>query len=319
MNVMKGSIRVGQAVAVAAGVFWVPPGAAAQQVADSAFTPLVARPAYAAGSGPVVYIDAAHHNFHTADGRYYTFATLLRRDGYVVRSNRSAFSSRSLAAMDVLVISNAMHEQSANNFAPLPNYSAFTPGEIAAVERWVRQGGSLMLIADHMPIAGHAAALAAAFGLRFQNGFAFDSAGNGRTTFRRSDGLLRSHVITDGRVSSERIDSVTTFTGQVFRADPNVDAAPLLLFPPKSQLLLPRVAWVLSDSTPRIPADYQLQAAAVRHGRGKVAVFGEAAMFSAQLSGPDRRPMGMNHPIAAQNYRFALNTLGWLTADLPRR
>ena len=45
--------------------------------------------------------------------------------------------------------------------------------------------------------------------------------------------------------------------------------------------------------------------------------FGEAAMFSAQLSGPEERPMGMNDPSAAQNYRFALNVLRWLS-EAPR-
>lgn len=35
-------------------------------------------------------------------------------------------------------------------------------------------------------------------------------------------------------------------------------------------------------------------------------------MFSAQLAGEERIPMGMNRPEAAQNYRFALNVLRWL-------
>jgi hypothetical protein len=47
-------------------------------------------------------------------------------------------------------------------------------------------------------------------------------------------------------------------------------------------------------------------------GRGRVAVFGEAAMFSAQLAGPERRPMGMNAPEAPQNPRFLLNLVRWL-------
>ena len=68
---------------------------------------------------------------------------------------------------------------------------------------------------------------------------------------------------------------------------------------------------VVKDGELRTPD--LMQGALVRHGRGRVAVFGEAAMFSAQLSGPEERPMGMNHPSAAQNYRFALNVLRWLS------
>jgi hypothetical protein len=43
-----------------------------------------------------------------------------------------------------------------------------------------------------------------------------------------------------------------------------------------------------------------------------VAFFGEAAMFSAQVAGREKRPMGMNAPMAEQNSQFALNTLHWL-------
>jgi hypothetical protein len=299
-----------------AALIWTP--CAAQQVADTAYAPPLGTPEYQAGRGPKVAIDAAHRNFHTAEGRYLTFANLLRRDGYVVESNRQSFTQDMLDAIDILVISNAMHQQSDTGFAPLPNFSAFTSDEIAAVEAWVRRGGSLLLIADHMPIAGHAEALAAAFGLRFQNGFAFDtSSGAGSTTFRRSDGTLPASVIADGRGPNERVDSVTTFTGQAFRTDPNIDAEPLLVFPEGFVLLLPQVAWQFSESTPRISAAYLLQGALVRHGNGRVAAFGEAAMFSAQLGGPQRVPMGMNDPAAAQNYIFALNVMHWLSGRLP--
>jgi hypothetical protein len=250
------------------------------------------------------------------DGRYQSFAQLLQRDGYRVRSNSASFDAASLEMMDILVIANAMHSQSERGFAPLPNLSAFTDAEIVAVQRWVADGGSLLLIADHMPIAGHAQALAAAFGVRFHNGFVFDADGAGRITFRRSDGTLGRSDVIEGRDSTERVDSVTAFTGQGFRLDPGVDADPLLTIPEQYTLFLPSVAWEFSDSTPQIPAAYLLQGALLRHGRGRVAVFGEAAMFSAQLAGPEERPMGMNHPSAGQNYRFALNVLRWLSEGL---
>ncbi len=309
---MKTGIEVHAAGIATILTVWGAP-AAGQQIPDTAFTPPIDQPAYDTGTGPRVFIDAAHFNFHTADGRYYTFAQLLRRDGYVVESNEVSFKKAVLDRMDALVISNAMHQQSEADFAPLPNLSAFTDEEIKAVEAWVRDGGSLLLIADHMPIAGHAEALAAAFGIRFQNGFAFDAAGNGLTTFRRSDGSLPASRIADGRSSTEQVDSVTTFTGQAFRLDPSVRAEPLMLMPEGYTLWLPEVAWQFDESTPRIPADYLLQGVLVRHGQGRVAAFGEAAMFSAQLAGPDRRPMGMNEPRAGQNYRFALNVMHWLT------
>jgi len=126
-------------------------------------------------------------------------------------------------------------------------------------------------------------------------------------------------TVLDGRNSSDRVESVTTFTGQGFRLDPDVDGVPLLTIPEQYTLLLPSVAWEFSESTARIPAAYLLQGALVRHGLGRIAVFGEAAMFTAQLSGPQQRPMGMNHPKAPQNYLFALNIMRWLSEGKKRR
>jgi hypothetical protein len=59
-----------------------------------------------------------------------------------------------------------------------------------------------------------------------------------------------------------------------------------------------------------------LQGAAVCHGRGRIVVLGEAAMFSAQLAGPQRIPVGMNMAEARENYRLALNVMHWLSGRL---
>ncbi|MCA1635955.1 MAG: hypothetical protein LC802_20255 [Acidobacteria bacterium] len=51
------------------------------------------------------------------------------------------------------------------------------------------------------------------------------------------------------------------------------------------------------------------QGATLRSGKGRVALFGEAAMFTAQLAGPNRVRFGMNAPEAPQNAQFLLNVL----------
>lgn len=223
----------------------------AQQIPDTAFAPPMGAAEFPAGSGPRVVIDAAHLNFHTADGSYATFATLLRRAGYRVESNGLRFTRTMLDEADILVVANAMHPQSRDDWAPLPNLSAFSDEEIAAVEAWVRDGGSLLLIADHMPLAGHSETLAAAFGIRFLNGFALDRAtGRGRITFRRADGSLPSSLLANGRGPDERVDSVTTFTGQAFRVDPAVSAEPLLVLSQDHDVVLP-ISWHGSSPNPR--------------------------------------------------------------------
>ncbi len=40
-------------------------------------------------------------------------------------------------------------------------------------------------------------------------------------------------------------------------------------------------------------------------------------MFSAQVSGAERRPMGMNMPTARGNPQLLLNIMHWLTGLLP--
>jgi hypothetical protein len=286
-----------------------------QQVPDSGFAPPISRPAYAQGRGPVVAIDEAHHNFHTATGRYFAFARLVERDGYVVKRGRSRFTPAALDSVSILVISNALSDSTAEWH--LPTAPAFTASEVAAVRDWVAAGGALLLIADHMPMAGAADSLARAFGVHFIDGFAIDDKTGGifdhvRTASDSGLGSLASHAITNGRNGAERVERVRVFTGQAFRV--TAQAAPLLTITGASILMfLPDTAWQVGPRTPRSSAQGLLQGAVLRHGRGRVAVFGEAAMFSAQLAGAERRPMGMNDPRAGQNPQFVLNVMHWLS------
>ena len=287
----------------------------AQQVADTAYAARVAAPAYAAGAGPVVLLDEAHTNFHTLDGRYLVFGRLLARDGYQVRPSRVPFTAAALAGARVLVIANALHASNAGRWE-LPTPSAFTSAEIAAVRHWVQAGGSLLLIADHMPFPGAAGELAAAFGIHMLNGFAYDSTRTiSKFTYTRAGGRLAEHPITSGRTAAERIDSVVAFTGQAFRVD--APGRALMTLATGTIVLEPRVAWQFDATTPAERGDGLLQGAVVPFGTGRVAVFGEAAMFSAQVTGAQRNPMGMNDPAAPQNAQFLLNVMHWLTGVLP--
>jgi hypothetical protein len=162
-----------------------------------------------------------------------------------------------------------------------------------------------------MPFPGAAGPLAAESGILMGNGFALDPrTQDGRFRFARTDGSLADHPITRGRNTAERVDSVVSFTGQAFRFVGKGEA--LMTLGSGVDLLMPQVAWQFSTLTPRLAASGMLQGGVVRFGRGRVAAFGEAAMFSAQVAGPDRIPVGMNDPSAPQNPRFLLNVLHWL-------
>ncbi|MFN7945349.1 MAG: DUF4350 domain-containing protein [Blastocatellia bacterium] len=283
----------------------------AQQVADTDYRPPIERPAYGQGKGPLVLIDEAHFNFHTASGRYLPFAELLRRDGFVVKGSAAKFSRDSLREAKILVIANALNERNGKGDWSLPTPSAFTDDEVAAVREWVQSGGALLLIVDHMPFPGAADKLASAFGIRFSNGFArSDKTQGGPDIFRRADGSLADHPITNGSVAAEKIDTVASFTGSAFRVEGA--ARPLMTLSDSFVSLEPEVAWQFTEQTKRVPLKGWLQGATLNAGKGRVAVFGEAAMFSAQLAGPQRQPMGMNAPAAKQNHQFLLNVMHWL-------
>jgi hypothetical protein len=292
------------------------PRASGAQVADRGFSFPVVRPAFAPGTGPKVLFDEAHLNVHTADGRYAPFVDLLRRDGFVVEPNRSQFSGESLAPAKILVIAVALAPKNKNLDWTLPARSAFSKREIDAARNWVREGGSLFLIVDHMPIPGVATDLAREFGVFMVDGYATDrTCSVDEFSFQRSDGTLADHPVTRGRDAAERVDSVRTITGGAFRL--SGAATPVLLLGAETVVLLPRRAWEFSEDTPRIPGDGLAQGAVLSFGQGRVAVFGEAAMFSAQVSGKQRRPLGWNMPTAKQNPQFLLNVMRWLSRILP--
>ena len=290
-------------------------GASAQQVADPAVDITVARPAFAASAGPVIAIDGRHRNFHTLNGRYAPFAAVLRADGFNVRDMAAPFSADSLASVAVLVIANAAPPEGADPAAD-PQQSAFSPEEIAAVKGWVERGGALFLIADHMPFAGAAADLAKAFGFTFANGYvSIPREGPLPDLFGPGGAVLVADPVLQGMEPEDRVSVVGTFTGSAFTPPPG--ARPILVLPPGSRLLTPDAAGVISNEGPGRDVGGALQGAVMRVGEGRLAVFGEAAMFSAQLAGPERLPIGFNNPRAPDNKQLLLNLVHWLAGALP--
>jgi len=286
---------------------------AAQQVPDKSYEPKIENPMYTQGEGSVILIDQGHENFHTKDGNYWAFAHLLERDGYRLGAHEGKFTKESLEKGKILVVSNALNKVNIGKWY-LPTPSAFSSKEIDEVKNWVAQGGSLFLIADHMPMAGAAEALAAAFGFKFTNGFVFNTTSNSGTAyFKIADKTLQPSIITEGRNANEAISEVVSFTGQGFQIPDK--AKPVLNFGDSYVNLLPDTAWVFKD-IPRTPVKGWSQGAFMKHGKGRVVMWGEAAMFTAQLAGPNKRKFGMSLAIAKENYQLLLNIIHWLDGRL---
>ena len=301
---------------------------AGQEISDSLFLPTIVKPAYALNKGPVVIVDEGHFNAHVVEGSDRPFLEFLRRDGYKVRRSRSRFSRDSLDTAQILVIPMPLSKRNqvrgdSTNW-DLPNPSAFSHDEISSVRDWVIDGGALFLLSDHMPFAGASIELASAFGIQFSNGYARDTLHytlqSGPIIFSRSEGLA-NHPITNGRSVSERIDSVTTFGGSAFKSEGELD--PLLIFGPSVISLEPSVARKFTPETPRIPVGGWFQGAVLCYGKGRVAFFGEAGMFFAELRWLGMRTndheYGETSPGAEQNPQFLLNVLHWLSGLLEEK
>jgi hypothetical protein len=274
------------------------------QRADPDFDTRVARPAYTE-KHPTVLFDEAHHNFHTAGGRYKPFADLIASDGYKVVPNREPFTRSSLKKTDVLIIANALGAEGMGS--PGAAKPAFTDDECAAVRDWVHDGGALLLISDHPPMGSAAAGLAQRFGVVMSQGVAVDPKNSGENpsllVFSRENTLLGDHPITRGRDDSERVGRVMTFTGQS------------LLGPEGSVAFLKLGATATDDGRPGgkpLPTSGRSQGLAMPYGKGRVVVLGEAGQLSAQILGPTRAPMGMNVP-GIDNRKMALNIMHWLS------
>lgn len=283
--------------------------ALAQQIADVHFNTRVEKPAYSKNY-PRVMFDEAHNNFHTVSGRYKPFAELLFSDGYQVVVNRKPFAKESLRTFKVLVIANALGAEDMDDDGA--DQPAFTDEEADAVRDWVRGGGSLLLIADHAPFGAAAESFAKRFHVTMSKGFVRDPDHSqpdapGALIFSRENKLLLDHPITQGRAETERIDRVQAFTGQALKggegaisflklAETAVDAADRL-----------------AEKTVSVAG--QSQGLAIKFGKGRVVMMGEAAMLSAQVSGSENRPMGMNVP-GSDNKQLVLNIMHWLTGLL---
>ncbi|MGB0177246.1 MAG: nuclear transport factor 2 family protein [Owenweeksia sp.] len=255
-------------------------------------------------NGPCVCIDAAHTNLHTIESNFKPFALLLREHGYQVKGINTIFSSKaSFGDCRVLVISNALHSSNQGSWQ-LPTPSAFTKEEISTLEQWVKDGDSLWLIADHMPFAGAAKELAARFGFDYSNGFAQMVKGtNGNDHFSKEQGTLEEHETT------AEVPYVVSFTGSAFRYPEK--AEPLMVFTAEDVSREPEVAWQFDENTKRVDLKDYAQAALMKYGKGRLAVFGEAAMLTAQIANGQFKA-GFNSPQAPHNARFLLNVLQWL-------
>lgn len=292
----------------------------ARQKADPSYQPGVARRTWTTGS-PRVLIDDGHWNEYTAVRGYAPFARLLFSEGYFVVDKGNGAMKEVLDTVDVVVIANALGLRGvirqvglvANIRLDAIAADAFTDQEVEQLETWVREGGSLLLVADHAPAGRATRSVADRFGVTMRDGYVFDPERSEPYSpafliFTRQSKTLAYHAITEGPSRGEAVNRVVTFSGQALEGPRHA-----------TQLLtLSHTAFESSGAAANLedrkPVGGLAQALAFVHGRGRVVVVGDAAVLTSQLmsGGGVTQRIGLQWP-NSDNERFARNIMRWLS------
>jgi hypothetical protein len=281
------------AIALAVRAVWPGPDV------DPQYAPAVAVPTWSAGDGPAVLFDDGHLNPYSSAKGYAPLAALLRADGYTVRTDDNAGRAEVLRRAKLVVVANPLDGLGLLRQAGLRagrDIAAFAGAamiatEMDTLEAWVRNGGSLLLVADPAPFGAAAAPLAERFGVQMLDHEVADPdyALPGEPTivqFNREAGRLGDHPILSGGDGVGLLVRVVAFGGQALRYGP--EATPLLRLGPDAAM-----------------------AVAVEAGRGRVVVLGDADLLSAVRIDAGR-VAGLPWP-DADNTTFARNVFRWLS------
>jgi len=270
---------------------------------------------------PVILFDIGHHNYGVTK-RIAIQSWLMEKD-FIVREWDSVFDATSLEQIDIVIIRSALDDSNENeeNWR-LPTLSAFSADEIQVLHEWTKEGGALLLILEHMPMAGAGKELARRFDVEVSDGFVVDTSimegyreedigFAGWLEFTRQSGFLASHPITNGSNTSDAIDLLATDVGCAFFLPSG--ATSLLTLGSSVLSLLPEVAWEFDVAMPYKDVSGWSQAAVMCVEKGRLAILGDAMLFIApEMSESDREI-----EVCEQHPQFALNLLSWLAGQAP--
>jgi len=275
----------------------------------------VENPMYEPSKGPVILLDAAHHNFHVTEGFIEPFAELAASDGYQARVGASEFTPEYLRSFDIVMIITALPFEFTSK-TEVTTETTFTGSEIEALYDWVSSGGSLLVFSEHAPFDQAINPLLNRFGVTSSVGTIADPmhydkelGRDGWVVFSQENGLLNAdHPIVKGRDESETVNSVVAFGGSALTG-----AAYVNIFR-------------LSDTAEnrRHPTGVgpvgmgDSQALAGELGEGRVLVFGDSNGFTAMnFDGEDGLVVSLGMNTKPHSWKqMVLNSLHWLSRDL---
>lgn len=278
-------------------------------------------PAFNDVARPVIVFAEGHNNFgDNRDSFSAEMQQFLASEGFDLKQHMGAITREALKGVSILHTDNALAPENQDNWT-LPTPSAFTPEEISIIYDWVHDGGSLLMVIEHMPFGGSYEDLANAFNVETSNGFAVDKRllngyseetidDAGWFVFRQDNGELGDHPILTGRQPHERIEFVAASVGSAFRLPEH--AVSLITFGSNAISLEPSVSWRFDSATPRRSVSGWSQGGVMEVGKGRLAVLGDNFLIipPSQLEGEKEVVFGRYNP------QFTVNVYRWLSGQL---
>ncbi|VUX56185.1 conserved exported protein of unknown function [uncultured Woeseiaceae bacterium] len=270
---------------------------------------------------PVIVFAEGHNNYSERDS-FADMEEFLAKEGFDLKQHMGAITREALKGVSILHTDNALapENQDQDNWT-LPTPSAFTPEEISIIYDWVHDGGSLLMVIEHMPFGGSYEDLAKAFNVETSNGFAVDKRllngyseetidDAGWFVFRQDNGALGDHPILTGRQPHERIEFVAADVGSAFRLPER--AVSLMTFGSNAISLEPSVSWRFDSTTPRRSVSGWSQGGVMKVGKGRLAVLGDNFLMipPSQLKSEKEVVFGRYNP------QFTVNVYRWLSGQL---
>ena len=272
---------------------------------DPNFSTKVEKPNFETETGPLIVIDDVHNNCFITTGLILPLLELLKSDGY-----RIDFSGRQLdlAALDQADIFLVITPMSSAYTDFEENYTeAYSPEELEALERWVREGGSLIVFSEHFPFDIAVSGLLETFGISTSIGVTIDhdfsNESAGEIVFE-GERLDKRHPIVAGKRS---VTKVASYGGSALSGDGYTNIMKLS----DHSMNISR-NWMGVEGGPLGRGNSQ--GLAGFYGDGRIAAFGDSNGFAAMIFEDDisKAFVGMNDE--TYDWRnLVLNAFDWLS------
>lgn len=274
---------------------------------DPNFTTKVEKPSFETENGPLIVIDEGHNNFFITTDLIQPLLELLKSDGYRIDFSRGQLDSAALDQADIFLVITPM-SSAYTDFEE--NYSeAYLSEELAVLERWVREGGSLIVFSEHFPFDIAVSGLLETFGISTSIGVTIDhdfsNESAGEIVFE-GERLDKRHPIVAGKRS---VKKVASYGGSALRGDGYTNIMQLS----DHSMNISR-NWMGVEGGPLGRGNSQ--GLAGFYGDGRIAAFGDSNGFAAMIfeDNISKDFVGMNDE--AYDWRnLVLNTFDWLSGS----